>query len=893
VTICAGGSATLGMPASGGKGPYSYLWSPSEWLSSAKTARPTAKPDSTTTYLVTVTDSRGCSSQDSVTVRVLTRILVDAGPDHSICPGEQVRIGGVASSGKPPHVYSWVPSAGLSNPKIPQPLASPGESTVYVLTVTDANGCTGQDSVRVLVNRVVIADAGPDVNLCEGGRARIGKPATGGSPPYKYVWTPAKGLSDASAETPYAAPSAGTRYILTVADALGCMDRDTVTVAVNSSPRVKTDPDFSLCRGSRRKISASVRGGKAPFHYEWAPRRGLSAYDVPNPIASPDTTTVYTVTATDANGCSSSDTLVIIVRPCSRSDAGPDVELCLDGETELGGAAADPAEEPKYLWTPSTGLNADNILKPRAKPGQTTTYFLRVTNMYGCESQDTVTITVHPRPSGGAGPPVSFCEGGRAVIGTEASGGLPPYSYSWEPTVGLSEANAARPIAEPSVSTEYTLTVTDAHGCSISDKVQVTVLPRPAAEAGPDKEFCSGGAVNLGAVASGGRGPFTYDWKPAFGLDNPSAAKPRAAPAVTTTYHLIVTNSEGCLSEDSVTVTVHAAPRPVLQADGPTTFCDGGSVILDPGEDYAKYRWSDGSESRSLQVRRSGTYMLTAFEEHGCSGASAPVTVKVLPSPRPRITARGPLKFCEGESVTLDAGPGYASYRWSTGEEARTIEVRNSGIYAVTVANKEGCSVCSDSLTVAVHPRPVAEVTRRRDTLSVTPAASSYQWLAGGKPVRGAQRRQFIARESGSYSVMVKNENGCAAVTAPAQVVFGSAAAVLPRKTVRRGRRVDVPLELASVKDLERAGARAFEAVIRVKKKELTLLDTTIAAREEGGDLLLTLRGAWTPGSRVLATIPFIAGERPARIPIVLESFKWLDGLARATTRNGEIRVLR
>ncbi|MDH7515324.1 MAG: hypothetical protein QHI48_05580 [Bacteroidota bacterium] len=891
VTICAGSETTLGLSPTGGKAPYTYRWSPAEGLSSTSSVRPTAKPDRTTTYSLEVTDANGCVGRDTVTVRILERIRADAGPDRSICPGERVRLGGTTPTGRGPFRYEWTPVAGLNSATVPDPIAYPVHTTDYVLTVTDANGCTGSDTVRVSVNSMVRVDAGADMDLCEGNRVRIGSPAEGGTPPYTYAWTPARGLSSPSDAQPLAAPTETERYVVTVTDANGCTARDTVVVSVHAVPRVKTDPDFSICRGSRRKITATVRGGQRPIHFRWTPQMGLSAYDVPNPIASPDTTTVYIVTATDANGCTSTDTIVITVRPCSRADAGADVEICAGSETALGGEPADPMEQPQYFWMPATGLSAANRHRTTAKPRETTTYILRVTNMYGCESLDTVTVTVHPGPIADAGPPVAICERERTVIGHYASGGLPPYSYSWQPEAGLDDPHEPRPTAQPQVSTSYILTVTDARGCASSDTVPVTVRPVPIAEAGRDMEICSGTAVRLGAAASGGRGPFIYSWTPAFGLDDPRSAGPVATPPVTTVYHLTVTNAEGCSAHDSVLIVVHASPSPRIRSDGPTTFCEGENVTLDAGGDYKAYSWSDGSTTRSVNVRSSGEYRVTAIDEFGCRGVSEAERVRVIPLPRPRIVVLGRNALCEGESVSLDAGAGYASYRWSTGDTARVISVGREGTYTVSVTNAEGCEASADPVVVTVRPRPRPIVSRCRDTLTVTPAAS-YQWLVDGKPLRGAVNRECIADRTGSYAAVVRNAEGCSAQSDPVDVVIGSCTAALGRKTARRGDTVHIALECKAERELDRSGAVSFEASIRVRKGELALLDSTLAVSDEDGTSVIMVRGTRTPGSPVLARIPFRAPGKAGRFRLSLVSFRWLDGTARAVTRDGEVRVI-
>ncbi|MBL0174570.1 MAG: SBBP repeat-containing protein [Ignavibacteria bacterium] len=892
-TMCAKAEVQLGRKTSGGNPPYTYAWSPREGLSSVSAAQPIARPEATTTYTLTVTDAKGCRESDSVVVRVLPLLALDAGTDPVICSGQTVRIGGIASNGRAPYAYSWSPAEGLSSAALPQPLASPRQTTAYILTAVDATGCTGVDTVLVRVNPTVIAHAGPDVNMCEGSATPIGETATGGTPPYTYLWTPAKGLSSTVVASPVANPSATTRYIVTVSDAAGCAGLDTITVVVNPMPRIKADNDFSLCKGSRRRLTATVRGGRAPVRYEWEPRQGLSAPNIANPFANPDATTRYIVTAVDANGCRVSDTIVITVRPCSKADAGPDLDMCTGAELTLGGEAADPAEEPTYTWTPATGLTNPKLLRTGASPTSTTTYALLVTNMYGCETTDTVTVVVHPSPMAGAGPPVTLCEGGSTTIGTEASGGLPPYSYRWEPADGLSAADVARPVAQPATTTTYRLLVTDAKGCSAKDEVRVTVHPVPVASAGASATVCSGTIVPIGAPSSGGRGPFAYDWSPSEGLDRKNIATPRARPGVTTTYRLTVTNAEGCQSVDSVTITVNASPQPVITAGGPTTFCEGAPMRLDAGEGYASYQWSNGGTARTIDVTKSGSYSVTVFDEHGCKGVAPAIPVTVLPSPRPRIIARGPVRFCEGDDVALDAGAGFARYQWSTGAATRMITVTQSGAYAATVSNGAGCSTTTDTVTVVVSPRPVARIERRADTL-IAADAPSHQWLLNRKPLRGAVQRALVVTRPGAYAVLARGDGGCVATSDAVQVDIGSSVVALGSISAQTRDTVGIPLTLLSERGLAQSGATDYEAVVRIKKKDLLLLDTSLTATDDGDAMRITVRGSRTPGARELATIRVQAvAPKAVRTPVVLEAFRWLNGLAAAKTKNGAVRIVR
>lgn len=142
---------------------------------------------------------------------------------------------------------------------------------------------------------------------------------------------------------------------------------------------------------------------------------------------------------------------------------------------------------------------------------------------------------------------------------------------------------------------------------------------------------------------------------------------------------------------------------PTVTASGPTTFCAGDSVTLDAGAGYASYLWSNGASTRRIVVTQSGVFSVTVLDSANCAAASLPVTIVVQQPPVPVISALGPTTFCAGDSVTLDAGAGYASYLWSTGELTRSIVVRNAGSYSVRVATAAGCAGTSADVAVTLE----------------------------------------------------------------------------------------------------------------------------------------------------------------------------------------------
>ncbi|MCB0523536.1 MAG: T9SS type A sorting domain-containing protein [Lewinellaceae bacterium] len=296
--ICFGANATLQATTSGGIAPYNYVWTPGNLPNPSSVS-----PPATTSYNVVVTDANGCTSSDNFTVIVVPLPLANAGPDQAICAGESVTLtasgggtyqwsaGGLnqnpitvtptttttytvtitlngctamdqvvitvnplpnANAGADKKIcfgnsttliasggtsYHWSPS-GAGNPYT----VSPSTTTTYTVTVTNANGCTATDQVMVTVNPLPIANAGPDQDMCAGQSAVLTATASGGTPPYTYLWVPWWPNNPNTVS-----PASDQYYTVVVKDANGCSSTDKMKVNVISccSSSLVQNWDFS------------------------------------------------------------------------------------------------------------------------------------------------------------------------------------------------------------------------------------------------------------------------------------------------------------------------------------------------------------------------------------------------------------------------------------------------------------------------------------------------------------------------------------------------------------------------------------------------------------------------------------------------------------------------
>ncbi|MEP7218022.1 MAG: hypothetical protein ABI876_03850, partial [Bacteroidota bacterium] len=301
--------------------------------------------------------------------------------------------------------------------------------------------------------------------------------------------------------------------------------------------------------------------------------------------------------------------------------------------------------------------------------------------------------------------PVAICEGSSVTLSAPAG----YFSYKWSPN-GETTQNIT--VKKAGI---YSLAVKDNDGCpGFSNAVTVTVNARPAlkiANSGP-LTFCSGDSVLLSIA---GAGLVSYRWSTPL-ADTTSRVWIKS----TGDYSVDVKDTKGCTwSFGPVHVQVNPAPPTPVFSFGDTLWvCTDSSAVLDigTGTGYRKYRWFDSSgaqidSTRLIRVTQSGTYSVTVYNAFGCS-VSRSVAVAHYPPVRPLLQAHGPLSFCAGDSVLLDVGGGkFAEYQWLDTRTSPAIAVRESGRYSVTVTDSNGCIGRTDTVTVVVHPSPVATIT--------------------------------------------------------------------------------------------------------------------------------------------------------------------------------------
>jgi len=411
-------------------------------------------------------------------------------------------------------------------------------------------------------------------------------------------------------------------------------------------------PAVIICNGQSTPLQAG--GGNS---YTWSPALGLDNPAIPNPQASPQTTTTYTVTAADLQACQSIASVTITVNPAPNLTLSPSTAVCAGSSAPLSFTTPDVLSG--YSWAPSAGLDDPTAASPVATPAATTTYTLTARGGNGCPSTASVTITVNPLPDVRTRSDTTLC-GQPGIPLTTTSG--QPANFQWQPAAGLSDPQAQSPLASPAATTTYTVTATSQFNCQSTASVALAVKQMPVPAITPDATICQGKPITL--QASGG---INYNWTSSDPNFTATGFSITPTPAASTKYYAHVTGANGCTAIDSVDVTVH--PLPVFTAT-PTksSICLNDTLRLSAsGGDT--YTWTDaggqplGNTSSILVTPDASTdYKVTVGDDICLLSQSFDLPVTVRPLPTLSISSSNPIDCTRGQTTLSVTGA--LRYQW-------------------------------------------------------------------------------------------------------------------------------------------------------------------------------------------------------------------------------------
>ena len=653
------------------------------------------------TYTVTVTDANGCSNSSSLQVSATSSPSPIIGGVTSICSGNST----VFDAGTGFSSYTWSNGSSLQN-------ISVSTSGVYTVTVTDVNGCTGSDNITLTVNANLLPTVTGPSGICAGDVANINA-GTGYS---TYLW-------NTGATNQTIVSSSASTYTVTVTDINGCSGTGTFALTVNALPTPIISGNTIICTNATTTLDA----GTGYNSYLWS--NGSTNNSISTSLSS-----LFTVTVIDVNGCSNTASTQVTSLPNPTPTITGVATIC-QGATSILNAGSGYVS---YAW--SAGGGTQNL-----NAGTSGIYTVTVTDANGCTGTTDFTLTVNPKPIPLINGPTDICDGDLASLNV----GNPFITYNW------SNGSALNNISVSSTGM-YSVTVTDANGCTGSDQLflQVHALPTPVIIG--NNVLCSGNSTTFDA----GPGYSTYLW-------NTGSTNQLINVNVANTYTVTVTDGIGCAGFTDRALIVNQNPVPAIT--GNNAFCDGISSMLDAGSGYNSYLWSGGTSSQTLSVSTTGNYSVVVTDANGCTG-TASMSVNVFSLPNPNIV--GPSNICDGDIAVLDVGSTFVSYNWSSGQNTNSISVSNSSIYTVTVTDINGCTN-STQQQLTSHSLPTPFITGLNlicegftTNLDAGFGYTQYLWSNGNST------QTQIIDSTQTFIVTVTDNHGCVGISSPHDVLL-------------------------------------------------------------------------------------------------------------------------
>lgn len=726
-----GNDGTAEVSVAGGTAPFKYLWS--NGATSAKVTGLTFG-----TYTVTVTDANGCTKFTDVDLINPSKIVVTTSSTDVKCNGNNDGTATAsATGGTGSYTFSW------SNGGSGATVTGLGAGN-YTVTVTDTKGCTAVKTVEVKQPAKLVVNITTKNIKCNGDKnGSISLGITGGTAPFTTVW------DNGSTSLSLSGLGAG-EYSFTVTDANGCTEKGKAEITEPTALVITVVGQDEKCFGQKNGLAGvNATGGVPNYTYKWSNGSTLAAIQNLAPGS-------YSVTVTDKNGCTKVGSVTI--NPATQITAVDKVVdvKCFGESTGQASVLVSGGTAPyTYQW--STGATTPDLVNVPAG-----VYGVMIRDANGCMINVNVTIRQPLAPLTVATThTAATCNGANGSASVTAAGGTTPYSYRW--SNGANTASITNIMAG-----NYTVTVTDANGCTKTASVQVT-QPNPLYLSTTNTDNpCFGNAKATASVsAAGGVAPYTYLWS--TGATTPSVFNLAAG-----TYTVVVTDKNGC--KEMATVVVTQPDEIIVTTTGSTINCFGGNngsvtaTVVSGGTGPYSYQWNNGlAGANQLGILKAGTYTVTATDQKGCTGTatatvSSPTQVVVTPSTTP--------VKCKGgndgtASVSASGGVGGYTYAWTNGGTGSTITGLTADNYGVTVTDANGCSATTIikvnepfGFKVQIAPQGIDCYNGTNGSAKVVVTGApvgvvTVKWSTGATtPVIGGLG-------TGSYYVTVTDQNGC------------------------------------------------------------------------------------------------------------------------------------
>ena len=664
---------------SGGTAPYTFDWTTLGNASTCNVAGLAAG-----TYPVIITDALGCSETFLITISDLNGPVVNVNSTNATCNGVCDGTATASATGTPNFSYLWQ-TGGQVTPNITGLCAGN-----YSVQVTDGNGCITTEPVVITDNTAITATVSTTEPTCNGdcdGTALV--TPNGGIPPYSFSWTG----GNAAGQTINAVGGlCAGNYTATITDALGCSFIQNVTINEPTLLTVSTSGVAANCNGScDGQATATPNGGTAPFTFLWS--NGNTTQNITALCAGS-----YTVTVTDANGCTANSTIVIgdgILITATATQNNANCGLC-DGDITItaGGGSGAPYT---YSWSPGGEITPGiSNLCPGA-------YSVDVTDNAGCSQTFNYLINNANGPTlTTQGIDVTCfgdCDG---LAFTTVNAGTGPFIFQWDDPVPTANDSAINLCAG-----FYNIVVQDAAGCITVDSITINQPSEILANATFTAPTCNGVCDGTATVSpTDGTGPYTVSWDGAPPVAIAIGASNTITGLCAGPHTALITDANNC----SITEDIILTDPTVISITASTTSvscngdCDGTAIAnASGGAPGYSYSWNTTPVQNNSLIGGlcPGNYTVTVTDNNGCTNTE---NVTVVDPPVLTTASTPTLASCNGvcdASITTTPAGGAAPYRyvWSNGDTTQTINGLCVGVFNVVVIDANNCSV-NDTITI-------------------------------------------------------------------------------------------------------------------------------------------------------------------------------------------------
>ena len=790
VLTCALPNVVLEGQVSGGREPYVLQWTNGQGavLGNASTLD-VSIPE---TYKLTVTGANGISASTNVTVGqdIAPPSVTVVASGELTCAVTEVSLTTSVTDGRPPFTYQWTNAMGetVGSDSVCA-VTNPGTYTVVVM---GTNGCSDRASLIVGQNiePPIVVPSVTGVLTCSVSEVTASVSVSGGRPPYTITWKDSVGQS--IGETVDISVSVPGAYTALVVGANGCRTETTLIVEEDIEPPVVTASVDGIltCALTSVNLHANVVGGRAPLTFRWMNEAGQTVgTSVGLSVTTPG---IYTIQVTGANGCLSSDRIIVAqdTEAPAVAVAASESLTCSVTEVQLTATVSGGRAPYLYEWKSPGGIVVgQSPILTVSTPG---TYTVAVTGTNGCKSMASIAVLQDIEPPAIAIPTPDqlTCALTNVVLTADVSGGQAPYTFVWMDAsnyvIGQSETVT---VSSPG---PYTVQVTGANGCQSIARTTVCQDLEPPVVAIPVPEVltCAVTEVTLSATTAGGRMPYTYSW--VNGTGQVIGSEVQLAVANAGIYSVTVTGANGCAASASITVQQDIAP-PVVTIPAPGVLtCSVPCVTLtscvSDGRAPYTYAWSDsagqiiGSNS-ALGVTEPGTYTLSVTGANGCA-SSVQVVVQQDTTPPCVLLCETRTLTCDQPTVFVDAevcdGRAPFTYVWTDdcGAIIATTEdvtLGFAGIYTLTVTGANGCSTSrSVRIINGINP-PIVDAgpdqmlacAGDEVVLDATVSGGSfpytYVWVDSCGDIVGTCE-DLVVSIAGTYILTVQSADGCVAM---------------------------------------------------------------------------------------------------------------------------------